>query len=411
MEDSPEGEIRARIATQGRVTFSEFMEVALYHPRGGYYTRGVSTGTNRDYYTSPGAHPAFGALIAIQLFRMWEVLGRPYVFHAIEMGAGSGLLGRDVVEYAGVLPKAFRQALHYVALDRSPCHTPSDNRPVVLQRLADSEAPTEGVVGCFLSNELVDSFPVHRFQIHGGALKEVYVALQNDRFVELLDEPSTPLIDRRIGSLGLALAEGYRSEVNLEIGPWMRSAAHALGRGFILTIDYGYEAAELYAPYRTDGTLQTYRDQITGADPYRHIGTQDITAHVDFSAIIAEGEVVGVRPVGLCVQATLLSGLGLDRWLQRLRTEKLSQREGYANMMAMRELARPDGLGGFKVLVQEKSTGVTALSQLAPPCEVRQQIECLPVPLLRPDHVQLMEARYPHLAWDVDEPWPRNESQ
>ena len=409
MEPSPEDEIRARIAGQGRITFAEFMEVALYHPEGGYYARRAPEGIPGDFYTSAAAHPAYGALLSIQLWLMWEAMERPNPFYAIEMGAGSGLLARDVVEYALGLPGPFRRALRYAALDRAPAYAASDGRPPLYQRIVAKGVPVRGVIGCLLSNELVDSFPVHRFQIAEGAVKEEYVALRDGELVTVLGEPSTPLLVHRMESLGFPLPEGYRGEVNLQIGHWMAAVTDALERGFLLTIDYGYEAPALYAPERAGGTLQTYYRHTAGSSPYQRIGMQDLTAHVDFSSIISGGQAVGLRPVAFFTQAEFLARLGLDRWINRVRRERLSQRERDANLMAMRDLLRPEGLGGFRVLIQEKVTGIADFGQhafLRPlPDEPEFRAEGLPVPLLGADRVPLMEGRYPHAGLEVEELW------
>ena len=168
---SSESEIRARIARLGKITFAEFMETALYHPTGGYYARRPYVGAHADYFTSPAAHPAFGALISIYLLRMWDALGRPSAFYAVEMGAGDGLLAREVVEFAQRLTRPFGDALHYVALDRSTPHGTRDAASGAYQRIVAAGSPVAGIVGCFISNELVDSFPVHRFKIVGAKPK------------------------------------------------------------------------------------------------------------------------------------------------------------------------------------------------------------------------------------------------
>ena len=161
------------------------MEAALYDPRGGYYT---GAGPDADYYTSPAAHPAFGALVAVQLSRMWDALGRPGCFTAVEMGAGGGLLARDVVSYARRAPTPFAGALRYVTVDRA---RPSQAVDAV-RHVDASGMPVADVVGCVLSNELLDAFPVHRFEIQSGRVLEVYVVVRGGRFAEELDEPSTP---------------------------------------------------------------------------------------------------------------------------------------------------------------------------------------------------------------------------
>lgn len=400
---SAETEIRARITRLGKITFAEFMELALYHPEDGYYAHKGPARPRRDYYTSPAAHPAFGALMAIQLWRMWEALERPSPFHAVEMGAGDGLLARDVTVYVPHVSRPFAEALRYVALDRARPPVSPDGSAAPHQRIVADRLPARGVVGCLLSNELVDAFPVHRFQVRDGEVMEVYVSVEGGQLVEALDEPSTSLLAQRVLALPHRLPDGYVGEVNLRIGPWMSEVAAALNSGFVVTVDYGYDVDELYSPRRADGTLETFYRHADGASPYERIGAQDITAHVDFSALVSEGEAAGLSPVGLCTQAQLLRGLGIGAWLQKLRTEELTQRERDANAMAMRDLVRPDGLGAFKVLVQEKGTGVTELAQITPPGDPDELTGDLPVPLLRSDHVPLMEGRYPHAGWQWDE--------
>ena len=415
VDPSAEGEIKERIAVKGKITFPEFMELALYHPRGGYYSRHRSRAAHGDYYTSPQAHPAFGALIAVQLCRMWELLGEPSPFHAVEVGAGTGLLARDVLRYASDLPRAFSKSLRYTTIDRFPEPPSERDGPCAFRRLDSAMSPPRGVQGCVLSNELVDSFPVHRFQIEGSSVKEVFVTLESGRFEEVLDEPSTPLIERRLLSLDSTLPDGYRGEVNLQTDRWMAQTAEVLREGFALTIDYGYEATDLYSPERAGGTVQSHYRHGTGASLYQRIGMQDITAHVDFTSLVREGMAVGLRPIGLYNQARFLRDLGLERWLHALRTEDLAQKEREANLMAMRDLVRPDGLGRFKVLVQEKGTGVQDLEELLPVIASAEEDETwasrVRPPLLRAEHAQLMEERYPHLGWTGEGLWPPGKSR
>ena len=395
--DSPEPKIRDRIRKQGKITFADFMELALYHPDGGYYTGASALGQAEDYFTSPAAHPAFGALLAVQLERMWEVLDRPGRFIVVEMGAGSGLLARDVVTYASALSGGFMRALRYVAIERPPYSGPVGGGPAGVQRLTGDGVPLRDVVGCFVSNELVDAFPVHRFRVEGGRLTELFVGLDDEgRLIEIAGEPSTSLLATRLGERASRLPDGFQGEVNLAIGPWMKEVSTALRRGFVVTIDYGHESDDLYSPKRPLGTLQTYYRHTQGSSPYQRVGRQDITAHVDFSAVSDGGRSVGLRPLGLLTQAEFLRRLGLAGMLDRLRQEDLPQHEHDANRLAMLELVKPDGLGGFRVLVQERDSEVGSLSELAPSEERTSDPE---VPLLGPDRLQLMEGRYPHLAW------------
>ena len=380
MEHTPEDEIRKRIASNGPITFDQFMEVALYHPNGGYYTHDRQDTTCRDYYTSPSAHPAFSALIAVQLEAMWKALNRPNPFHVVEMGAGRGLMARDISEYARQHLVGFANAMRYIAVDKA------------------SEEPPRGIVGCVISNEVVDAFPVHRFEVEDGALVELFVDVDADgRLRSVPGEPSTPLLAARLDKLGVELPEGTRGEINLRIGPWARQVSEIIEGGFVLTIDYGREAKELYSPKRSRGTLQTYYKHTSGSSPYQWIGRQDITAHVDFTTVIEEGRAVGLRPLCLMTQAEYLDRLGLKKWAAKLRNRDMATRDIRANAMAMRDLADPDGLGGFKVLIQERATCLRDVDGVFPSTEY---VEQLPMPLLRTDHVPLYEGVYPTHTWE-----------
>ena len=382
MECTPEAEIRRRIASDGPITFAEFMEVALYHPCGGYYTRDREDPAHRDYYTSPSAHPAFSALIAVHLETMWKALDCPDPFHVVEMGAGSGLMARDITEYARQHLVALAGAMRYVTVDKT------------------SHEPPQGVVGCVLSNELIDAFPVHRFEIKDGKLVEFFVDLDADgRLHSVPGEPSTPALAQRLDRLGLELPNGTRGEINLRIGEWARRVSETIERGFVVTIDYGHEASELYSPKRSRGTLQTYYKHTSGSSPYQWIGRQDITAHVDFTTVIEEGRLAGLKPLCLMTQAEYLSQLGLKVWADRLRDRDLSPREVRANATAMRDLVDPVGLGGFKVLIQEKGTGLEDAGRVFPS---RGQVEQLPMPLLRSDHVPLYEGGGSSDMWNFE---------
>jgi SAM-dependent MidA family methyltransferase len=395
MERGPEAEIRTRIAEHGAITFAEFMEVALYHPDGGYYTQARHEADHGDYFTSPSAHPAFSALIAIHLEAMWETLGCPDPFHVVEMGAGTGLMAHDIFEHVRQNMPSFAEDAQYVSMDLYP------------QRASFSEVGEKypaGVVGCVLSNELVDAFPVHRFEIREGTLAEIFVKLGEDGgLVSVVGEPSTPELARRLDDLGISLPDGARGEINLQIGPWMKRVVDILSKGFVLTIDYGHVAAELYAPERSKGTLQTYYKHTSGSSPYQWVGSQDITAHVDFTTVMNQGRALGLNSLGLLTQVEYLNRLGIGRWMEKLQDTKISPRERDANAMAMRELVKPDGLGGFKVLVQEKGTRLADVGATWPSLK---RIDDLPVPLLRDDHVPLLEGKYPQTTWEVENLWP-----
>ncbi len=395
-----------RITAQGRLTFAEFMSLALYWPRGGYYANSSAHVPAVDYFTAPRAHPVFGALLALQLEEMWRLLGRPRPFVVVEQGAGSGRLAQDIGDYARHLNPAFRQALEYVAVDRSPSLA-SASSDVPFHRLIAAGLPLRGAIGCILSNELLDALPVHRVTLRNGRLREIYVAYQGERFQEVEDEPSTPLLATRLAGERVSLEEGQRAEVCLELDSWIQQVAAALQQGFVVTIDYGHDAQEMYSPERFHGTLRCYYRHTLASSPYVRVGEQDITAHVDFTAVTSLGAKHGLASQSLQTQGSFLHNLGLLAFQRRLATSGLGQRERDANRMAMLELARAGGMGDFKVLVQSKNVAASAITGvLGASAEWKDRLERLPLPLLDDQHLPLMEARYPHTAQSWGEAWP-----
>ena len=406
MEDGVEGDIKKLIDERGRITFARFMEMALFSPRGGYYTSEEHR-KEKDYYTAPVAHPVFGALVALQLEQLWEIMGSPSPFYVLEVGAGGGVLARDILAYSSGLSPAFSNALEYIGVDYEP---PSSSQ-VDAQLIRARGLPFRDVVGCILSNELLDAFPVHRFAIQGGHLKEVYVTLNENEFVEVLDEPSTPRLEQRLSGLGLDLPEGFRGEINLVMDDWIEEVSHVLKRGFVLTFDYGHEAQDLYSPERSRGTLRCYYRHVLEGNPYRRIGRQDITAHVDFSSLMRSGEEQGLSSVGFTTQREFLQNLGFSQFLDSLGERQLSQRERDANRMGMLELVKAGEMGDFKVLAQAKGLdhdlkllGFDTVGSLRGDDRLHRKL--LPVPLLSAEHLDLMAGRYPHLSWEWEGLWP-----
>ena len=200
--------------------------------------------------------------MAVQVRQLWKVMGSPSPFHVIEVGAGGCQLARSFVDYAASLSPEFARALEYVAVDyvlAAPVEGP-------VRVVRGRGLPFRGVTGCVLSNELPDSFPVHRFEIRDGGVREVYVTLEDGRLCETLDEPSTAKIEGRLADLGLELPDGFGGEVNLAIDDWMDEVSQCLNRGLVLTIDYGHEARDLYSPERSGGTLRCYYDHTLQGD-------------------------------------------------------------------------------------------------------------------------------------------------
>ena len=407
-------------------------------------------GASGDYYTSPSVHPAFGALLAVQLIQMWHLLDRPDPFTVVEMGAGNGLLARDILNYSSNLLPEFERSLRYVCLDirvvagletalpsfqnqsqnapkvsRIAAAVPTDG--VKADSLTDSRAgararrygtPLSGIRGCILSNELLDAFPVHQVKIREGVLQEVYVTLQDGQLVETLGEPSCSELADRLKSVGVELVEGQVAEINLGIDPWAGEVASALESGFVITVDYGKTASQLYsAKERPDGTLTTYYRHTQTDDPFSHVGSQDITAQVDFTAVVQAGRARGLSMLGYARQSDFLRSLGLGDWQRRLGGLNLSQQQTQANRAGILDLARVGGLGDFKVLVQGKNVGKPKLWGFDPAPDQDQGPESedgldrpeeLPVPLLTADHLPFLEGRYPRAEAEInlEKLWP-----
>jgi SAM-dependent MidA family methyltransferase len=377
--------LAAHIAAQPerRISFADYMDWVLYHPQLGYYSRHAQViGSQGDFVTSPHLGADFGELLAVQMVQLWQILHRPDPFHVVEMGAGQGLLAQDCLNYlAHHHPDCF-QALTYIIIERSPALIAEQRqrlsaiaRDGTVQWKTWEDIPPESLVGCCFSNELVDALPVHWVEKRQG-LQEVYVTVGDETaavptFQEQLGDLSSDRLrtyfDRLgIDLLGAAYPEGYRTEVNLAAQDWLSTVAQRLGRGYVLTIDYGYSAQRYYAPTRSGGTLQCYYRHAHHSDPYRYIGQQDLTAHVNVTDLERHGNIVGLSTLGVTQQGLFLMALGLGDRLAALSNpatvpdlQTLFQRRA-----ALHGLMNPTGLGKFTVLMQAK--GLTEAEQRQP---------------------------------------------
>lgn len=378
-----------------RITFADYMDWVLYHPQQGYYTTRIPIGERGDYVTSSSFGADFGELLAEQFVQLWQGLGQPSQFTLVEQGAGQGLLAADILTYLGRHHPSFVAVLDYVIIERSPQLAADQQKRLAAarSRLSKTQATSaqenrawseprwcrwsdispDSLVGCVFSNELVDAFPVHRVRVVSGQLKEVYVAVRapdnaadtainpdasNLQLVEQVGDLSRPELQRYFERLDISFdsyPDGYTTEVNLAALDWLKTVSNRLKTGYLLTIDYGHTAARYYHPTRP-GTLQCYYQHAHHADPYRNIGHQDITAHVDFTTLQQVGEQYGLSTLGFTPQGLFLMALGLgDRLSELSQNSDRTINEVIQRRERLHALMNPLGLGNFGILIQGKA--------------------------------------------------------
>ena len=366
--------VLSQIRDRGPIPFVEFMEMALYTPGLGYYTSpGVKIGAQGDFYTSPDLHPLFGEMMARQI----EAVAREIAEQSLvilETGAGKGLLCRDILNaLRSTYPALYRQ-VSYLIVEKSQWMVEQQSEYLSsftqdgvirwMEELGPGAFP-EGLRGFVLSNELLDSFPVHRLVMKDGALKEVYVTGTEDGFSEILDRPSSPDLLLYFEGLDIKLEEGQQVEVNLKALEWVRRVGRLLKKGIVLTMDYGYPSKELYSPRRKEGTFLCYYRHRVSENPYLRIGRQDMTSHVDFTSLARCGREVGLEVTGFTDQQYFLIGLGITQAIEARLACCADEAEREKDLAAMRHLISPAGMGKvFRILVQHKGLQAPKLEGL-----------------------------------------------
>jgi SAM-dependent MidA family methyltransferase len=354
--------LHRQILQAGRVSFAEFMAQALYHPQYGYYMAPRDRiGKAGDFFTSSSVHTVFGRLVARQLTEMDGILSSG-VFEIVEQGAGEGHLALDVLDALAEESPELYSRLTYTLVEVS-----QDNRDRQAGNLAGHADKVRWVdgdewrisSGCLVSNELIDAFPVHVVEKRAGKILEVLVESDGKCFTEVLDNECSSVLSDHFAWLGHEPVEGNRAEANLLAPEWMRKAGERIVRGFVLTIDYGYPADELYAPHRRNGTLMCYHRHQADDNPYDAVGEKDITAHVDFTALQKAGKEAGLETLWFGEQYRFLLGLGFFEELVRLEAAATDENEARLLRLTLKNLIMPEtGMGEtFKVLVQGKGVG------------------------------------------------------
>lgn len=343
--------LRQQIASSGPITFARYMDLCLYHPRYGYYMQPrILRGRDGDYFTSPTVGPLYGRTLARQIAEMAQFLHGE--FHIVEVGSGEGHLAGDILAALREEASDVYRRLHYLSVEVNPFMLEAQR-----QRLKAFEGKISWprwdeigeVRGCILCNELLDALPVHRVRVEGG-LKEIRVGLEGEGFCDVLVEP-TPEVEGYFRWLGLFPPEGCEGEAGLSALEFLQGAAERLSEGFLFIIDYGHEAEVLLSERFPKGTVATYRRHRVGDDPYKDPGLQDITAHVNFTALLKRGRELGFTVLGPRPQGEFLIALGVLQGLEGLRERLQAKR-----------LILPGGMGDvFKVLVLCKGVGSPVL--------------------------------------------------
>jgi SAM-dependent MidA family methyltransferase len=342
--------IRAEIdASGGAIPFRRYMELALYAPGLGYYMSGLRKfGVHGDFVTAPEISPLFSRCVARQCAQVLEHCAEPII---LEAGAGSGVMAADVLLELQRLDRLPRRYL-ILELSGELRQRQRENigarapqllaRVDWLDRLPD--ARFEGVV---LANELLDALPVQRVRFTGKDAVELYVRRQNDGFAWTTAALRDATLAARVAALASTLPDGYETEFNLAAEAWLRSLAPLLARGALLLIDYGFPAREFYHPQRTGGTLMCHYRHRTHTDPLILAGLQDITSHVDFSALAHTAHDEGLRVAGFTTQAYFLLALGIDRMVTDVNDDTARWRSA----QQLQRLTSPAEMGElFKVL-------------------------------------------------------------
>lgn len=314
----------------GAIPFERFMELALYHPEHGYYRKPGRIGMQGDFLTSPTIHPMFGWAIAAWCQWVWEQLGKPSPFTIFEPGAGDGTLATAILDWAEGRDRAFRDAIHYVAIEAGPHGADS--------RIKWASPPiTPAANGVVLSNEFFDALPIRVFDVATRGAQEIYVRWNGEAF----EEVAGPII------LIDDIPPRGRFEASARAFPAMASLAQLVQRGAVLTFDYGYPREELRAEWRTTGTLLCFYRHTAHENPYIHVGDQDITAHVDFTDLEAALDSEGYETYGPVSQAAFLIALGTGHLVEQVRSD---MGEYFTRRRGMEQLSDSAGLGRVRVL-------------------------------------------------------------
>ncbi len=345
-----------KIKKSGPISFRDFMEMALYYPELGYYTSEKETiGKQGDYYKSPVLSSLYGQMIGRQLEEMWCTMDKQPIT-IVEYGAGTGALCFDILFYLKKNPALYQQ-LQYFIIEKSKVMKQKEQK-ILDEKVEWIEDINDlgGISGCILSNEVIDNFSIN-LVIMKDELMEVFVDYKNE-FVEVL-RPAREELKNYLAEQNISLPKEYRTEINLQALEWIKEIAASLKKGFVITIDYGFPCKELYSEKRNLGTLACYFQHNVSDLPYCNIGQQDITAHVNFSALNFWGRKYGLECTGFCNQNYFLRSLGLANYVREAEIKFMDNNKEF--FFHVIKLLMEMG-NKFKVLIQQKGIKSKALT-------------------------------------------------
>lgn len=359
-------QLKELIRREGAITFHDWMKAALYDPEHGYYQRSdlERWGREGDYRTSPERSLLFAATFARYFAQLYGELGRPGQWTIVEAGGGDGSFAVEVLHSLATRFPDVLAATRYIV-----CEVSGDARQRAKERLAEFGdrvqfcADWEQIsipTGICFSNELLDAFPVHRVVKTEQGLSELYVDVDAiDDFVWSTEALSTQRLAEFYRAYSLELAQGQIIEINLEIEDWLSQVAGKLANGFLITVDYGAEAIDLYdAARRPLGTLRGFSRHSLVEDVLARPGEFDITASVNWTQVKTIGEKLGLKVVDFASQDKFLLRAGLLEELEYLLSQAETEAEKATLTTGAREMILPGGMASsFQVLVQRRVEG------------------------------------------------------
>ena len=347
-------------ASDGMLPFWRYMDMALYEPGLGYYSAGSrKLGAQGDFVTAPEISPLFSRTLARAIQPVLASVERGEI---LEVGAGSGVMAAEILAQLAVddaLPEKYIILELSAELRQRQQQAIKERVPELAARVDWCENLPTKFTGVILANELLDALPAHRFVMESGIARELCVAGKDDHFIWQIDKTDNQRLINRVQQIeqetGQPFADGYTSEVLFAAEDWIKAAAASLSAGMILLLDYGQPRSVYYHAQRDQGTLSCHYRQRMHDDPFYYPGLQDITAHVDFTAIADAALDADLNVAGYTTQAHFLLGSGITDWLAA-ETDPRFQLE-YSSQI--KKLTLPQEMGEtFKTMGLSKNCNV-----------------------------------------------------